>query len=489
MRCSSDLNKAVADAKSIEELRNITFDADSAEVALAIRDALHPASGERAAAHFRGLKEGSLKQVLKNRFTELKKAREAELRGHKKQSDWTDGLRLDKDDRIKPILTNLVLMLREAPAWKGVFGYNEFSARVVVIKAPSQLKKTAAGAILTDLHESRVRIWFQDKGIEPTIGDVGRAIQTAAQDNVFNPLRGYLGALVWDEKSCLSTWLQTYAGVKDSAYVRAVGPRCLIAAVARVYEPGCQADNMLILEGPQGKLKSTLLRRLAIRDEWFADRLSNVNTKDAQIETAGVWIYEISEMEGLMKAAPTAQKRFISSPFDRYRPPHGKHTIRRLRQCLFFGSINPPSDGRYLRDPTGARRYWPVICVGKIDIKGFLAARDQLWAEAVHRYKAGEPWHLETAELEALATAEQDKRFVIDPWEELIREWIGKRDDVSLVEVLKELGLPAEQRTQSALNRVQKILTRMKFRLYRGPRPAREHRYRRDSLAKKYRQT
>jgi predicted P-loop ATPase len=340
---------------------------------------------------------------------------------------------------------------------------------------------------LTDLDESRVRIWFQGRGIYPAIGDVGRAIQTAAQDNTFNPLRDHLSALVWDKVPRGETWLQQVCHAEDSRYIRAIGPRWLIAAVARVFEPGCQADNMLVLEGPQGKLKSTLLRTLAIRPEWFADRLSNVGTKDAQIETAGVWIYEIAEMEGLARAAPSAQKRFISARFDRYRPVHGKHPIRRQRQCIFAGSVNPPPDGRYLRDPTGARRVWPVRCIGTIDIAGFLAMRDQLLAEAVFRYKAGEPWHLETPELEALATAEQDKRFVIDPWEELIREWLGDRDDISLTEVLQGLGLPKREQTQSSTNRVQKILThRMGFRRYRAPRSdGRKQRYRRDPLAKK----
>jgi predicted P-loop ATPase len=480
------LDKAIAAAKSIEALRGIVLDLTNAEIVLAIRDALHPAAG-KPAAHFRGLKEGALKQILQNRFTDMKKTREAKLRNRRGgQPDWTDGLIRDKDGKVKPLLANLVLTLREAPAWKGVFGFDDFSTRVVVVKTSLPLK-AAAGAVLTDLHESRVRIWFQDKGIYPTIGDVGRAIQTAAQDNTFNPLRDRLSALVWDKTSRADTWLQQVCHAEDSPYVCAIGSRWLIAAVARVFEPGCQADNMIVLEGPQGQLKSTLLRKLAINNAWFADRISNITTKDAMIETAGVWIIEIGELEGLKGAAPSAQKRFISARFDRYRPVHGKHPIRRQRQCIFAGSVNPPPDGRYLHDPTGARRFWPVICIGTIDIAGFLAMRDQLLAEAVFRYKAGEPWHLETPELEALAVVEQDKRFVTDPWEELIREWLGDRNDVSLTEVLQGLELPRREQTQSSINRVQKILThRMGFRRYRSPRSdGRKQRYRRDPLAKK----
>jgi hypothetical protein len=125
------LRKAVADAKSIEELRSVTFNADSAEIILAIRNALHPASGHRQ-EHFRGLKEGGLKVILKNRFAELKKKREAALR-RRKQPDWTKQLILDKDGKIVGNLANLILILREAPEWKGVLGY-ENSMRVSLSK-------------------------------------------------------------------------------------------------------------------------------------------------------------------------------------------------------------------------------------------------------------------------------------------------------------------------------------------------------------------
>ena len=126
------LDMAVAAARSIEDLRWIALDVNSAEIALALRDALHPTSGQRQ-EHFRGLREGSLKAILRNRFTVWKKDREATLRrGKAPKSDWTDQLILDKDGKICPILANLILILREASRWKGVLGYDEFAARVVI---------------------------------------------------------------------------------------------------------------------------------------------------------------------------------------------------------------------------------------------------------------------------------------------------------------------------------------------------------------------
>jgi putative DNA primase/helicase len=475
------LAKALAAARSIEELRSVTFDADGAEVTLAIRDALHPASGH-CQEHFCNLREGGLKQVLKNRFAELKKTREAALwRG--KQPDWRDQLILDKEGKIIANLANLILILTEAPKWKGVLGYDEFNALVVIKRRPPWGEE-ASNTPWTDHHESQVRVWFQREGrISPSAGDVGRAVQAAARYNPFHPLRAYFEALAWDGVPRLESWLQRYFHVEDSEYVRAIGPRYLISAVARIYKPGCQVDHTLVLEGPQGKQKSAALRTLAIQDDWFTDRLSHLASKDAALELAGVLLVEIAEMDALIRATSSTAKSFLTRRVDRFRPPYGKHPINLPRQCVFAATINPPVGG-YLKDPTGSRRFWPATCHGTIDRDGLEKVRDRLWAEAVHQYKAGASWWLETPELEALATAEQAARFVVDAWEEPIREWLGDRIDVSLWEVLEHaLGLAREHWTQSAQKRVVGILTSMSFEK-RRPRTAegRQQRYQRDPI-------
>jgi predicted P-loop ATPase len=240
------------------------------------------------------------------------------------------------------------------------------------------------------------------------------------------PVRDYLDALVWDGTPRLDKWLPTYFHAEDSEYVRAVGSRYLISAVARIYQPGCKVDHSLILEGPQGRQKTETLRTLAVRDAWFTDRLSHVASKDAAMEIAGVWLVEIAEMDALTRASTSAMKGFLTRRFDRFRPPWARHLIRLERQCVFAGTINPPIGG-YLKDPTGARRFWPVECHGMIDRQGVERDRDQLWAEAVARFKVGDKWYLETPELEALASAEQAARFKGDPWREPIKQWIGQR--------------------------------------------------------------
>ena len=207
--------------------------------------------------------------------------------------------------------------------------------------------------------------------------------------------------------------------------------------------------------------------------------MSHVDSKDAALEIAGVQIVEIAEMDALTRATSSAIKSFITRRDDRFRPPYGKHLARLLRQCVFAATINPPADGRYLKDKTGGRRFWPVACRGTIDLAGLEATRDQLWAEAVHRFKQGEPWWLETPELEALATAEQALRLVVDPWMDSIAEWLGDRTNVSVKEVLEYvLGIVPGPRARAAEMRVAQILKDLGFKKGR-PRTAdgRENRY------------
>lgn len=221
----------VSQASSFEELRKIVFDLDAFEVTLAIREALHPASGPKADC-FIGMQAGSLKRLLKARFNELKRQREVELLrahgagGKRSTYNWTDGLKLDDKGGVRAILHNEILFLRHHPQWQGVVAYDEFSARVVIRKG-LPWGAEAAGASWTDHHESLTRTWFQCEDINAAQGDVGRAVQAAARHNRFHPVRDYLDTLVWDGAPRLDTWLVTYFHAADTLYTRAIGPRWL----------------------------------------------------------------------------------------------------------------------------------------------------------------------------------------------------------------------------------------------------------------------
>lgn len=410
-----------------------------------------------------------------------------------------DFLRND-DGKILPILANAIQALRHHPEWDQVLWHDEFATRTVARKALPWIADQGNWSDLgwSDRDDYLVTEWLQRQEIFVPASIAGQAVETVARDRLFHPVREYLDALSWDGAPRIESWLSRYLAATDNPYTRAVGPRWLISAVARIYKPGCKADSVLILEGPQGSRKSSALKVLA--EPWFADRLSDLSSKDAAMETRGVWIIEVAELDTMSRADVSTIKAFISRAQDRFRPPYGKRLVDLARQCVFAGSVNP--EGGYLKDATGGRRFWPVAC-GTIDLDALSRDRDQLWAEALARFRQHEPWWLETRELDQLAAEQQADRYQGDAWEEIIAEWLDHDvrwadnglhervrcaaprsqplSDVSVREVLEQaVGIERGRWTQIDQNRVVRCLTTMGFRLYWSRKGARrEKRYRR----------
>jgi predicted P-loop ATPase len=284
-----------------------------------------------------------------------------------------------------------------------VLGFNEFSLGTVALKAPAW-QSEPTGKEWTD-HEDRLAAdWLQHQDILITVEVAGQAVQAVARDRCFHPVKDYVNSLSWDGVKRIDVWLSQYLGAELTDYSKAMGARWLISAVARIYNPGAKADCCLILEGEQGTNKSTALRILA--GDWFTDEIAELGSKDAAMQTRGVWIIEIAELDSMSRTEVGKIKAFMSRAVDRFRPPYGKRLVNSPRQCVFAGSVNHRS---YLRDETGGRRFWPVAC-GSINIEDLARDRDQLWAEARDRFRSGSPWWLETRELTAHAEEEQADR-------------------------------------------------------------------------------
>jgi predicted P-loop ATPase len=367
----------------------------------------------------------------------------------------------DRQGHVYPVLANAITALRYAPEWKGVLAFNEFDLMPVAVRT------TPWGALPGDNawtdHEDRLTAeWLQRNGILVDVHTAGQAAQTVAKDRSFHPIRSYLASLRWDGVERLDCWLPAYLGVEDTMYARAVGARWLISAVARIYRPGVKADCCLILEGPQGTRKSTALKTLA--GSYFTDELADLGSKDSALQTRGVWIIELSELDTLSRSEVSRIKAFMSRTTDRFRPPYGKHLVESPRQCAFAGTVNHSS---YLRDDTGGRRFWPVAC-GSIDIDCLARDRDQLWAEAKARFDAGAVWWLETGELTVAAAREQADRFDGDPWEEVLARWCENRSSISVSEVLSCcLDKPKAQWAQADKNRVARCFRTLGWERYR----------------------
>jgi predicted P-loop ATPase len=249
------------------------------------------------------------------------------------------------------------------------------------------------------------------------------AVKLAGQLDRINPVQDYLYSLSWDGVSRLDEFFINHAESNDTEYTRIVSSKTLIAAVARVFEPGCKVDTTLVLEGAQGCGKSTLIKSLSPNSNWFSDTELPIGNKDAYQQLQGVWLYEIGEMSSVANANKNTLKGFLSASTDKFRLPYGAKVIDSSRRNIFIGTTN---DDQYLNDDSGGRRFWPLK-VGNIDTQGIINIRDQLWAEATYRYFHEEPWHL-SKEQEKLAMDEQSRRYQHDEWEDEIRLWLEQNE-------------------------------------------------------------
>ena len=391
-------------------------------------------------------------------------------------TSWRDALLLNLNFTVKPALANAITALRRAPEWKGVLAYNEFSHYIALQSPPPWASaggfKPTEWAPNDDILTTE---WLHHQEIFVSSDVTGQAVEAVAREHPYHPVRNYLSALSWDGEPRLQNWLTDHFGVEPSPYAAAVGSRWMISAVARAFEPGCKADCCLILEGTQGIKKSTALRTLA--DPWFTDELPDLGSKDAAIQTHGVWLIEIAELDSMSRGDVGRIKAFMSRATDRFRPPYGKRSIDSPRQCVFAGSVNHST---YLRDETGGRRFWPVACKAPvIDVDALAEVRDQLWAEAVTMYYDGKPWWLDSVALNRDAEQEQADRYEGDPWDELILKWAAFRESVSIAEILTScLEKKKDMWTQFDKVRVGRALrTAGWLRFHAGPRSSREWRY------------
>ncbi|MCU1327483.1 MAG: virulence-associated family protein [Bryobacterales bacterium] len=337
---------------------------------------------------------------------------------------WHRSLIRDSRGGVRPLLANAITALSEAPEWERVLAFNEFAVKVQTKRASPWGKP--AGEQWGDNDDRRTAEWLQRQGLFVGTNLAGEAVQTVAAASRFHPVREYLNSLKWDGKPRLDTWCGAYLGTtKEIACT--FGRLWLISAVARILKPGTKADCCLVLEGPQGIYKSTALRTLA--GEWFTDQISDLGSKDAAMQSHGVWIVEIAELDSINRSESSRIKGFMSATFDRFRLPYGKNIIEWPRDCVFAGTVNHDA---YLRDETGARRFWPVRC-GAIDIKALARDRDQLWAEAIAEFRAGASWWLKDQDSIEQAEAEQGERYQEGPWDSPIEAWLqnpGARYDV-----------------------------------------------------------
>lgn len=377
-------------------------------------------------------------------------------------SRWLDDCILDNRAQPLPNLANTMLAMRHDPALTGIVALDEMLCAPILVHSVPEFGTASVQQFgprpITDTDVGAIQEYLQLAGLCRVSKDtVHQAVDLRAQECAFHPVRDYLNKLTWDGIDRLKSWLATYLGVEPSPYAAGIGSMFLVAMVARIMEPGCKADYMMILEGVQGARKSTACAILG--GPWFSDNLPEVTTgKDVAQHLLGKWLIEISEMSAMSRAESATLKAFISRPIERYRPSYGRKEVVQNRQCVFIGTTNKEA---YLRDETGGRRFWPVR-VGIINTDSLKRDRDQLFAEAVHRYRAGERWWPDDEFEREHIRPQQDERFEADVWEEMISEYLAGKKKVTVGEVaIRGLFIETQRISTTDQRRITAVMERL----------------------------
>lgn len=338
--------------------------------------------------------------------------------------DWVAQLTVNKQTGvIKATIDNVWLILENDPNLKGKFALNEFAGRGEVLGALPWEKRSKRR--LWDDNDNQGLYWYMEKYYNITgNGKIDGALSLHSVKHSFNEVRDYLNSLQWDGTPRLDTLFIDYLGAADEPYIRTVTRKAFTAAVSRAMTPGCKYDTMVILSGPQGIGKSTLLDKMS--RGWFNDSIRTFEGKEASELLQGVWIVEVGELDAFRRTDVARIKQFLSLRADRFRAAYGRHVKELPRCCVFFGTTNTTE---YLQDRTGNRRFWPVD-VGQQEPKKSVWRDldddiDQLWAEATMRWRAGEALFL-TGEVEETAKTRQEQHREISTREGIVLDFLER---------------------------------------------------------------
>lgn len=317
--------------------------------------------------------------------------------------EWKAELEYTKSGKLLCNIANIILILENDPALAGHIVHDLFTG---MDSAKDGLPWNKNANQWTDTDDANLRVWLEkhyDITGKEKIADALTAVLTR---HSYHPIRDYLNGLTWDGVPRLDRIIIDYMGAEDSELNRAMSRKHFVAAVARVFNPGCKYDYCLIMSGAEGIGKSTLLRVMGGR--WFNDSITTLEGKEGMEQLRRAWVVELGELSSIKRSDVEQVKAHLSKQVDIYRAAYARRVLEHPRQCVFCGTTN---EALFLKGDTGNRRFWVIPVVAELRkyrdwSEAIRRDRDQLWAEAVHYYKQGEPLYL-SEELEAQAKQRQ----------------------------------------------------------------------------------
>ncbi|MHB1651651.1 MAG: virulence-associated E family protein [Desulfitobacteriaceae bacterium] len=369
-------------------------------------------------------------KVKRERLSELSddfEGTEAEEKEEKHGAvDWIDQLKMNTKSGFPLSTSRNVEVIMSNGVWDGVLAYDAFGNTEVIRKAlpwRDRERQCEDYEPWLGADDKRLQHWFGKKYEIKSGNIIQNAFTEVAHVNRFHPIIEYLEAQKWDGVPRIDRLFIDYLGANDSDYVKEVTRKMFIAAVKRLYEPGCKFDYMLVLVGPQGAGKSTIVQMMA--RNWFSDSLKTFDSKDAGEHLQSAWIFEFGELAGMTKTEVDEIKQFITKRSDKYRVAYDRVITDFPRKCVFFGTTN---NWNFLKDPTGNRRFWPVVVDPDKRSKNIFTDLTeyeigQIWAEVLQAFRRGELLTL-SPEIEQQASRIQGLHMEDDPRVGLIQEWL-----------------------------------------------------------------
>lgn len=360
---------------------------------------------------------------------------------------------------------NAYLFLENHEFFREMIAYNTFSSRLVLTRQPPWDSGEFRPRAVENRDCFNATRWLERIGIRTNKEVVEDSFEAIGETRRVNPPRDYLEALQWDGIPRLDRWLTYYLGAEkqNPDYLALVGSKWFMGAVSRIYVPGMKFDNVLILEGGQDMKKSMIFEKITTFREaaYFLEFSGDVHHKDSLGMMQGRIIVEMSELATMRRTVSEDMKTFVTRKIDTFRPAWGKKILERERRFVLAATTNNDSGDGYLVDPTGNRRYWPIGC-GTFDIDALERDKDQLWAEAVARWKAGERTWLESDEEKELARFEQAERQYEDAWLMPIQSYLVDKTETDVYKICKDaLFLNTEQVKRVNEDRVRNCLRKL----------------------------
>ncbi len=367
---------------------------------------------------------------------------------------------MDKEgvETIRSVSTNANLVLENDPLWRGKVRFNEVTKQIDLLGAPIHhaSMKDPDVAAKNWLALSHYRLTLRSH-------EVGEELRDVARRNPYDPLADWLEGLTWDGENRLESFFIRYFGAEgEQRYLERVGACWLIACVARALDPGCKVDNVLMLQGAQSIGKSRALKVLG--HDFFSDTKFDIHDKDGRLMASRFWIIELGELVAMRKADTESLKAFFSASSDHIRAPYARVAEDFQRRCIFVGTTNSLE---FLAADDQQRRYWPVMA-GTIDLVGLAANRNQIFAEAVSRFKAGENWWLSKDDA-ALVEIVAQSTSTESPYKETVLTWwmrLREKPDIVTAHLVAvdALGMLGSQVTQKVKRDIGMLLRTLGFR-------------------------